>query len=162
MGGPGAPGGLAGPGIRWHRGVGIHEDAARAEAVVNPNEEPPLLVHRGDVVECQRSGDGVCLPEGIVERRLAKACPGAETGKAFPCRREHVAIQVDQLDHGMRRREEDCLGEAPVPPPRSRTRSGSTRAISGGGNVEHRLIARDETPNGLVVGVNLNTEVAPN
>ena len=162
MSGPGAPGRLAGPGIRWHRGVGVHEDAPRAEAVVNPNEEPPLRVHRGDVMECQRSGDGVCLPEGIVERRLAKACPGAETGKAFPRPRQHVAIQVDQLDHGMRRREEDCLGEGAGAAAEVKYASRLYARDLGGGNVEHGLVARDETPDGLIVGVDLNTEVAPN
>ena len=50
---------------------------------------------------------------------------------------------------------------APVPPPRSRTRPGLHARDLFGGDFEHRFVLRDETPDGLVVGVDLNAEVAP-
>ena len=62
----------------------------------------------------------------------------------------------------MRRREEDCLGEGAGASAEVKDAFRLHARDLGGGNVEHRLIARDETPNGLVVGVDLNTEVAPN
>ena len=62
----------------------------------------------------------------------------------------------------MRRCEEDCLGEGAGAAAEVKDAFRLHARDLGGGGLQHRLVARDETPDGLIVGVDLNTEVAPN